>query len=500
MTQVHSRGWLMSLGWLALAACGTASAPDAGTPAPTSTASGPTPMASLDVPAPQPTTTVSCPAGQEHQPGKGCVYAAEGTPPTGKGATMRPVPRGRTADEPEGTLVQSFWIDERGATTADYQACMKAGACAKLETIEGCDWKVAGKEGEAVNCVSWHHAKAYCAWAGKRLPTDAEWDRAAAKHEDYGITGLGGQLASWIGHRYCSEAIGGCGRAYPVRGHDKPAARDRYRPEHAYTWFGVRCAWSETAPPAPGEPVPLLPLRISTPGQILCNTTLCDLSTSVCCHNTKDGLGRCVPKGKRMCRSPELHTECDEHADCGGGKNCCPYWGCSWGCDEERVCIDGPCEQGGEICLPGGQCRPGFKCGAEPGARRGRCGWDDRGAWCGTKRCSGDERICCLPEGKSVGYCTKGDCKPKERTLHCASPRDCGGATCGANVVMGAPPEVNDGSLGCIGVSHMLSIVACDTLQDCPRHPPTGTEPKACRHTKGLPRGVKECIYFDDAP
>jgi formylglycine-generating enzyme required for sulfatase activity len=72
--------------------------------------------------------------------------------------------------------VDAFWIDRVEVTNARYRRCFEAGRC---EAPAGAAFEQPALAEHPVTIVSWEKAVAYCAWAGKRLPTEAEWEKAA---------------------------------------------------------------------------------------------------------------------------------------------------------------------------------------------------------------------------------------------------------------------------------------------------------------------------------
>ena len=144
------------------------------------------------------------------------------------GTFLRGSSSGDADEKPQRRVyLSAFSIDKHEVTVAQYRRCVRGGRCSKAKTGTYCNWSQSGRGQHPLNCVNWAQAKAYCAWAGKRLPTEAEWEKAAR--------GTDGRTYPWgNAQASCQRAVmreggSGCGKksTWPV-GSKSPAGDSPY--------------------------------------------------------------------------------------------------------------------------------------------------------------------------------------------------------------------------------------------------------------------------------
>ena len=197
--------------------------------------------------------------------------------------------KGDEDERPERTVVvKAFAIDRTEVTRARYGACVAARRCKPVPPAAA---GAADDDPELpVTGVSWADAQAYCRFAGGRLPTEIEWEKAARGADGreypwgddldcaranwgnfdgegpcagknpghpvrvgsyptgasaYGVLDLGGNVWEWVADKYDDDpdrrvVRGGSCCSYFVG--PRAGNRNAWAPEHRDADLGFRCA------------------------------------------------------------------------------------------------------------------------------------------------------------------------------------------------------------------------------------------------------------------
>jgi formylglycine-generating enzyme required for sulfatase activity len=123
-------------------------------------------------------------------------------------------------EQPQHTVyLDAFWMDKTEVTNAHYRQCVEAGACAVPQCWELDEYDAPD---QPVVCVSWDDAQAYADWVGGRLPSEAEWEKAAR--------GTDGRIYPW-GNTFDGRKLNFCERNCEKNSFKDETSNDGY----AYT-------------------------------------------------------------------------------------------------------------------------------------------------------------------------------------------------------------------------------------------------------------------------
>ncbi|MCP9235052.1 SUMF1/EgtB/PvdO family nonheme iron enzyme [Lewinella sp. JB7] len=221
----------------------------------------------------------------------GAVYSCENSTPSVVTPASQPPTEGMVwIDGPDG----GFWMDQTEVTTAQFDAFVAetdyrteadsfgwSGVFSKEEQawlpVEGANYKFPeGPEAEParpnqpVTQVSYRDAMAYARWAGKRLPTEAEWMTAATQGGKYTAFPWGNEMlpgGKYLGNwwqgpfPYADEVHDGFPGIAEVR--QFPPAENGLYDISGNVW-----EWTATDRPATGE-------SVIKGGSFLCSTSYC---------------------------------------------------------------------------------------------------------------------------------------------------------------------------------------------------------------------------------